>query len=151
MLSAALTPEEYIHGLPEDRQPAVKKLLDLLRNNLPSGFEETIGYGMIGFVVPHALYPPGYHVNPDLPLPFINLASQKNYIALYHMGLYADQDLLQWFVSELASRSITKPDMGKSCIRFKNPAKIPYDLIGELFTKMTPREWIDLYAKNRKN
>lgn len=149
MPSKALTPEEYIHGLPEDRKQAFRKLLDLIRRNLPGGFEETMSYGMIGFVVPHSLYAPGYHVNPKLPLPFINLASQKNYIALYHLGLYADQGLLQWFKSEYFSLFNRKPDMGKSCIRFKNPDNIPYEIIEKLVKKMSAREWIDLYEKAR--
>lgn len=103
---------------------------------------------MIGYVVPHSLYPPGYHVNPTLPLPFINIASQKNYIAMYHMGLYANKQLLDWFVAEYPKHSPRKLDMGKSCIRFKNMETIPYDLIGELCTKMTIENWITMHEQN---
>lgn len=150
MQSNAGSTEEYINVLPENRKPVIKRLRSLIRGKLPVGFEETMNYGMIAYVVPHALYPSGYHPNPKTPLPFINLTSQKNYIAFYHMGLYADKDLLQWFESEYASRSTTKLDMGKSCIRFKNPEHIPWELLGDLATKMTPQEWIVLYEKKRK-
>ena len=104
-----------------------------------------MSYGMLGYVVPHSTYPEGYHVNPKLPLPFINLASQKNHIAVYHSGIYSDPELMNWFVAEYPKYVSTKLDMGKSCIRFKNPDKIPYELFGELFTKMTPEQWITQY------
>ena len=148
MNSEAKTPDTYIAALPEERQIAIQKLRDCLKKNLPEGFEETMSYGMIGYVVPHTLYPNGYHVNPKLPLPFINIASQKNYIALYHMGIYADPKLLDWFTSEYPKHVATKLDMGKSCVRFKKVERIPFDLITELATKMKPEEWITLYEKN---
>jgi uncharacterized protein YdhG (YjbR/CyaY superfamily) len=141
----AATPEEYLAQIPEDRKEALTKLRVTLLENLPDGFEETISYGMIGYVVPHTLYPSGYHCNPQLPLPFINVASQKNFIALYHMGLYADKEMLDWFVSEFPKYSSAKLDMGKSCIRFKKPEHIPFELIGELAAKMTPEQWIEIY------
>ncbi|MFD1095438.1 DUF1801 domain-containing protein [Salegentibacter chungangensis] len=141
----ANTPEEYIDKLPEDRKKAVLQLRKEILNHLPEGFEETMSYGMLGYVVPHSVYPPGYHVNPDLPLPFINLASQKNYIAIYHSGLYADEKLLKWFKEEYTKHCKTKLNMGKSCIRFKNAEHIPYRLIGELAGKMSPEEWIEIY------
>lgn len=144
------SPDEYISKLPEDRKVAFQKLLAEIKENLPVGFEETISYGMIGYVVPHSIYPAGYHCDPSLPLPFINLASQKNYIALYHFGIYAKADLNAWFVEEYRNRTGKKPDMGKSCIRFKNINGIPFDLIGELCKKLGPQEWIDLYEKNIK-
>ena len=100
---------------------------------------------MIGYVVPHSIYPKGYHCDPKLPLPFINIASQKNFIALYHMGIYADENLLNWFVNEFYKHSKAKLDMGKSCIRFKKPELIPYDLIGQLFTKLTVNDWVNIY------
>ena len=111
-----------------------------------------MNYGMIGYVVPHSKYPEGYHVDPNQPLPFINLASQKNHIAVYHSCVYADEDLMNWFREEYAKRVPTKLDMGKSCIRFKNPKKVPVDLIAELATKVTPDEWIQTYESviNRK-
>ncbi|MGB5461581.1 MAG: DUF1801 domain-containing protein [Eudoraea sp.] len=147
MQSKAETPKEYIDELPEDRKEPVIKLRETILKNLPEGFEEEMSYGMIGYVVPHSKYPAGYHVNPELPLPFINIASQKNFIALYHMGIYSDKDLLNWFVSEYPKHVKTKLDMGKSCIRFKNIEHIPYSLIGELVAKMTTEQWISIYEK----
>ena len=113
--------------------------------NLPEGFSETMGYGMLGYVVPHSKYPAGYHCDPKLPLPFINIASQKNFIAVYHMGIYTDSALLDWFTTEFQKQCNSKPDMGKSCIRFKKMDRIPYKLIGELASKMGPDEWIGKY------
>ena len=144
------TPDEYIAQLPEDRQAAIQKLRTVILDNLPEGFEETISYGMIGYVVPHSIYPDGYHCDPKLPLPFMNLASQKNYIAVYHSGVYTDKELLDWFVSEYPKHSERKLDMGKSCIRFKKIDQIPYDLIGELAGKMTVEDWIGVYEANVK-
>ncbi len=141
------TPEEYLAALPEDRRQAIEMIRDSILRNIPAGFEEVISYGMLGYVVPHALYPKGYHCNPALPLPFMNLALQKNFIALYHMGIYADPVLLSWFTSEYPKRTTARLDMGKSCIRFKKPGDIPLDLIGELAGKMTPSDWIGLYEK----
>ncbi|MCK0160909.1 DUF1801 domain-containing protein [Allomuricauda sp. F6463D] len=146
----AKTPDEYIDNLPEDRKLAVSRLRETIKNNLPKGFEECINYKMIGFVVPHSVYPDGYHVDPELPLPFINIASQKNYIAFYHSGSYAKPQLHDWFVSEYPKHVSTKLDMGKSCIRFKNINNIPYDLIAKLCRKITPQQWIELYEKNTK-
>lgn len=150
MASSIKTTEEYISNLPEERKEAFLKLRKTLVENLPVGFAEEINYGMIGFVVPKSLYPEGYHCNPELPLPFISLASQKNFIALYHMGIYANQELLDWFVNEYPKHADNKLDMGKSCIRFKNPNKIPFELIGELASKMTPQDWIAIYEQNVK-
>jgi uncharacterized protein YdhG (YjbR/CyaY superfamily) len=141
----ANSPEEYIAKLPEDRAVAISKLRKVIQDNLPKGFEEVMIYDMIGFVVPKSMYPPGYHVTPELPLPFINIASQKNFIALYHSGIYAFQELHDWFVAEYPSYVKTKLDMGKSCIRFKKIETIPYDLIAELVSKMTPEKWIEIY------
>lgn len=147
MPSKATTVEEYIAELPEDRKEAVTKLRKTIKKNLPKGFEECMGYGMIGYVVPHKLYSKGYHCNPETPLPFMNLASQKNFVAVYHMGVYSSPALLKWFTDEYAKTGAGKLDMGKSCIRFKNISKIPYDLIGELAAKITVQEWIDYYEK----
>ncbi|MBW8242955.1 DUF1801 domain-containing protein [Muricauda oceani] len=150
MTIEAKTPDEYIQKLPEERKEAFSKLREIIKNNLPEGFEECISYGMIGFVVPHSMYPDGYHVDPKLPLPFINIASQKNFVALYHSGIYANPSLHDWFVAEYPKFVNTKLDMGKSCIRFKNMDTIPYQLIAALCQKMTPQEWIVLYEKNIK-
>ena len=144
------TPEDYIDQLPEDRKQAVKDLRKIILENLPPGFKETISYGMIGYVVPCSIYPHGYHADPKQALPFINLASQKNYIALYHMGLYVNKELLSWFRDEFSKRSKSKLDMGKSCIRFKKPNEIPYGLIGELVSKITVSEWIKYYDSQIK-
>jgi hypothetical protein len=148
MQSKATTVEQYINELPADRKEAVLKLRDAVRLNLPKGFAEVIGYGMIGYVVPHTRYPAGYHCDPKQPLPFINIASQKNFIALYHMGLYASPKLLNWFLEEFPKHSKQKLDMGKSCIRFKKPDQIPYALIGELAARISPEDWISNYEKN---
>ena len=149
MPSDALTPQAYVDSLSEERKVAIQHLRELILNNLPSGFEEVMNYGMIGYVVPHSIYPQGYHCNPKEPLPFINLASQKNHIGLYHMGIYADDELLTWFKSEYPKHCKTKLDMGKSCIRFKNVKHIPYQLIGELASKMSPQDWIKRYEEAR--
>lgn len=150
MQSKATTVDEYIAELPEDRQKAIVQLRKAIKKNIPKGFKEEMGYGMMGYSVPHSLYPAGYHCNPKDPLPFLGLASQKNFIAVYHMGIYADPKLLKWFTDEYAKRVKGKLDMGKSCIRFKKPENIPFDLIGELASKMTPQDWISMYEKNLK-
>ncbi len=150
MQSTAATIKEYINEAPDDRKSALEQLRKVIKNNLPMGFTEAMGYGMVGFVVPHSIYPAGYHCSPELPLPFISFASQKNFIAIYHMGLYAEPQLLKWFTDEYSSRVKGKLDMGKSCIRFKKPESIPFELIGELCTKMTIQDWIALYEKNYK-
>ncbi|WP_375583200.1 DUF1801 domain-containing protein [Cyclobacterium xiamenense] len=145
------TVEQYISQLNDDRKLAVRRLREVITENLPKGFSETMSYGMIGFVVPHSIYPEGYHCDPKEPLPFLSIASRKNFIALYHMGLYADNKLLTWFAEEYPKYSKTKLDMGKSCIRFKKPDKIPFELIGKLCSKMSTHQWIEIYeAKVRR-
>ena len=141
----ANSPEEYINQLPDERQDSFNKLRNTIVKHLPLGFEERMSYGMIGYVVPKSLYPAGYHCDPKLPLPFVNIASQKNFIALYHMGIYTDPELLQWFQTEYAQQCKYKLDMGKSCVRFKRMDDIPFDLIAELMGKMTPEDWINRY------
>lgn len=144
------SPEEYINKVPADRKEPLIKLRTVINNNLPEGFEEMMNYGMIGYVIPHSIYPEGYHCDPSLPLPFINLASQKNFIAVYHLGVYAHPEIHEWFVDEYKKRTGKNPDMGKSCIRFKNMHTIPYKLIGELSSKISPQQWISIYEKNIK-
>ncbi|MCT4697714.1 DUF1801 domain-containing protein [Tenacibaculum haliotis] len=141
----ANSPEKYIAQIPEERQVILEKLRNIIKNNLPKGFEEGMSYNMIGYYVPHAVYPNGYHCDPKLPLPFINIASQKNSINLYHSGIYAKKELYDWFVAEYPKHCKRKLDMGKSCIRFKKIEEIPFDLIKELCTKMTVKEWIAIY------
>ena len=145
----AASVDEYIEALPEDRKDAMIRLRHALLENLPDGFSETMQYNLPSYVVPHDLYPSGYHVSPDLPLPFISIASQKNFVALYHMGIYSSEELLTWFQEEYAKRVPTKLDMGKSCIRFKKIENIPYDLVAELAQRMTPDEWIAVYESSR--
>ena len=135
--------------LPDERKPAMKKLREAILENLPKGFEEVMSYGMIGYVVPHSIYPDGYHLTPELPLPFISIASQKNNISLYHMSLYENAPLKNWFTKEYASQCKTKLDMGKSCIRLKKMDDIPFDLIGKLAGKISVNEWIKVYENNR--
>lgn len=145
MKSEATTPEAYIAGLPADRKSAVERLRKTILAHLPAGFKEEMSYGMIGYVVPHSIYPKGYHCDTSLPLPFINIASQKNFIAVHHMGIYANPTLLAWFKNEYPSHCKYKIDMGKSCIRFKKMDDIPYKLIAELCEKMSCKEWISSY------
>lgn len=141
---------EYLEQIPENRKPIIEKIRVKINDNLPKGFEEGMNYKMIGYYVPHSIYPDGYHCDPKLPLPFMNIASQKNSINLYHMGIYANKELLDWFVREYPKHCKTKLDMGKSCIRFKKMDQIPYDLIGELASKMTSEEWISIYESSIK-
>ena len=145
MQSKAKSPEEYLKDLPKERQEAMTKLRDEILKNIPEGFHEEMSYGMIGYVVPHSIYSKGYHCDPKLPLPFMNIASQKNFIAVYHMGIYANHKLHEWFTKEYAKQSRAKLDMGKSCIRFKKSEDIPYKLIGELAGKLDVADWIKLY------
>lgn len=147
MRSFATTPDEYFASLPEDRKPAMTVLRNSINKNIPKGFEERMSYGMVGWVVPHSIYPSGYHCDPKLPLPFVNIASQKNFIAVYHMGIYGSPELLKWFTTEFPKHSKAKLDMGKSCMRFKKPDDIPYKFIGELMKKMTVKDWINQYEK----
>ena len=142
--------QEYLDKVPEERQMAFNKLRQTIIDNLPSGFAEDFSYGYIGFNVPHSLYPAGYHCTPEKPLPFTGIASQKNFIGLYHMGIYANPELLEWFISEYQKHCKHKLDMGKSCIRLKKMDEIPYELIGELMQRMTVDEWIDLYEATTK-
>lgn len=142
--------EDYLSKIPEERHEVFKGLFNAIHDNLPEGFEQVMSYGMTGWAVPLETYPAGYHCTPGSPLPFINLASQKNFIALYHMGMYAKPELLEWFVSEFPKYSKRKLDMGKSCIRFKKMDDIPFELIAELSKKMTVEDWISIYESNFK-
>lgn len=145
MQSQAQNVDEYINELPDDRKKIVSELRKIIKKNIPKGFSEVMGYGMMGYCVPHSIYPAGYHCKPEDPLPFMGVASQKNFVALYHMGIYADPKLLKWFTGEWKKHSKKKLDMGKSCLRFKKPEDVPVKLIGELASKMTPQDWITCY------
>ena len=140
----------YINLLASDRKTTITQLINVIEQNIPKGFEKVMNYGMPSFVIPHSIYPNGYHCDATLPLPFIGVSNRKSSISLYHMGLYADLELLNWFKSEYPKHSNTKLDMGKSCIRFKKFNEIPYELIGILSNKMTVNNWIDIYEQNIK-
>lgn len=144
------TVDEYIGAIPEDRRAAFSRLRSVILENLPDGFEETISYKMPSYVVPHSVYPDGYHCSPETPLPFISIASQKNFIGFYHMGIYADPELLEWFQTAYTGLDIGKLDMGKSCIRLKKPEKIPFDLLGELVSKISVEDWVASYERTLK-
>lgn len=150
MQSTATTVAAYLEEIPKERKEAFFKLRDTILTNIPKGFSEQLSYGSLGYVVPHSIYPNGYHCDTKLPLPFIALASQKNFIAFYHMGIYAKPELLNWFVNEYPKHSTQKLDMGKSCIRFKKMDRIPFDLIAELVKKMEVQEWINCYESSFK-
>jgi uncharacterized protein YdhG (YjbR/CyaY superfamily) len=140
-----MTPESYIASLPEDRREGFEKLRQVILANIPEGFAESMSYGSIGYSVPHEIYPAGYHCDAKAPLPFVNVASQKNFVAIYHMGIYAIPSLLDWFVAEYPNHCKSKLDMGKSCIRFKKMADIPFDLIATLMQKISVQKWIETY------
>jgi hypothetical protein len=150
MQSQSKTVEGYIKEVPSERLEAFTALRNTVLKNIPKGFEECMGYGMIGYVVPHKIYPAGYHCDPKIPLPFVSIASQKNFIALYHMGIYANPELLEWFVAEYPKHCKTKLDMGKGCIRFKKPDDIPFKLIAELLKKVSVKDWIARYEEALK-
>ena len=150
MKAPGTTVDEILNNIPEDRAEAFIKLHEVIINNLPEGYEAAISYGGLGYVVPHSVYPAGYHCKPAEPLPFAGIASQKNSINLYHMGIYAIPELLEWFVAEYPKHSRQKLDMGKSCIRFKKMNEIPYELIGELMQKISAHEWIEIYEQKLK-
>lgn len=147
MKSTATTPQDYLDSLPDDRKIFVSAIRDVLLKNLPEGFEEIMSYGMLGYVIPHSIYPKGYHANPKLPLGLINLGSQKNNVTLHHLGLYQGE-LLPWFQENWSLRTNKKLDMGKGCVHFKKLEDVPLELIGELATKLTPQKWITLYEKS---
>lgn len=150
MLTKGNTVEEILSNVPEERRAAFNKLHEVIIKNLPEGFTPAISYGGLGYVVPHSRYPAGYHCKPSEPLPFAGIASQKNSINLYHMGIYANPDLLNWFTTEYPKHCKRKLDMGKSCIRFKKIEDIPYDLIAQLMRKITVEQWIETYESNIK-
>lgn len=135
----------FLNSVPEERRDIVNKLHKVIESSLPSGFDVHASNGMLNYVVPLSRYPKGYHATKGGPLPFISIASQKNHIALYHMGLYGNPELMQWFEEAYTQHSSNKLDMGKSCIRFKHLEQIPFDLIGELCQKMDVDEYIAQY------
>lgn len=150
MQIAAENTEKYIAEIPQERRAAFTKLVETIRKNIPHGFTEMMQYSMPSWSVSLKDYPPGYHCAADTPLPFLSVANQKNSVNLYHMGIYANTALHDWFIEEFPKHSSRKPDMGKSCIRFKKPDDIPFDLIAELVQKITPEDWVELYESQMK-
>lgn len=140
--------EAYLKQIPAEKRLVLESMRQTILDNLPTGFVEQISYGMLGYVVPHIIYPKGYHVNPSLPLPFLNLAAQKNYLALYHMGLYVDNALLQDFKNQFKQLCPYPLDIGKSCIRFKYGQEIPFSLIAALLQKIDVPKWISMYERH---
>lgn len=143
----ASSPEDYIQQTPAERHEVLRELRGVIKSNLPKDFEEGMQYGMIGYYVPHSIYPEGYHCNTKEPLPFMSFASQKNSINLYHSGIYAVPNIYNWFVDEYPKHSKRKLDMGKSCIRFKKIDDIPFELIAALCRKLEVTGWIKIYEE----
>ena len=149
MQSKAKTVIEYLKELPEDRRKAIKKVRATIKAALPKGYKETMQYGMITYIVPLSIYPRGYGENKEVPLPYLSLASQKNYMALYLMGVYAGKKSGIWFQKEY-KKTGKRLDMGKGCVRFKTIDDLPLELIAETVSLHTPQEWSDIYAATRK-
>lgn len=147
MKTNGTTIEEILAQVDAERNSVFRQLHETIVAHLPKGFEAGMSYGGLGYVVPHSLYPEGYHCKPSEPLPFAGISAQKGSINLYHMGLYASEPLMKWFVAEYPKHSNRKLDMGKSCVRFKRNDDIPFSLVGELMTKISAQEWITLYEK----
>lgn len=139
-----MTFDEYVDNIDDKWKSTFLKTWDTIEKHLPPGFEVGIQHGMPGFSVPLHTYPEGYHVD-NTPLPFIGIAAQKRHLAVYHMAMYREPEIYDWFVGEYDKHMTTKLNMGKSCIRFTNPTKVPYALLGQLAEKITVDEWIKLY------
>jgi hypothetical protein len=141
MKSSAATVEEYLQGLPADRRTAISAVRQVILANLPKGYVECMSYGMIGYVVPHRLYSAGYHCDPRLPLPYANLGSQKNHMALHVMIIYGDPATEQWFRKAWQAAG-KKLDMGKCCVRFKKLEDVPLDVIGQVIARVPVKDYI---------
>lgn len=150
MPAKAATPDAYYDALPANRKDVMLALRDAIAGNIPKGFEETVQYGIPGWSVPHSIYPSGYHADPSQQLPFIGIASHKQHIAVYHMGVACDDGLRTWLEAEYAKLGNGKLDIGKSCIRFRKPEQVPITLIGRLARKLTPAKWIAIYEASLK-
>jgi uncharacterized protein YdhG (YjbR/CyaY superfamily) len=148
MQSKAKTVKQYLAELPPDRRAAISAIRDVILKNLDEGYEEGINYGAIGYSVPHRVYPPGYHCDPKLPLPFAGLGSQKNYLSMGFMPMYSDPAEMKWFV-DAWKRSGKKLDMGKVCIRFKKLEDVPLDVVGEAVRRVPAAKWIQIYEETR--
>ncbi len=151
MLSKAETPQQYLDQLAEQQKDPITNLRNIIVKNLPLGFTEILNYGMIGYVVPHSIYPNGYHCNPKKPLPFMALAAQKKHISIHHLGIYASETLTEWLKAAYTKEYDGSLDIGKGCIRFKYSDYIPLNLIGQLAAKLTVENWIEIYEREIKN
>ncbi|GAB4384285.1 MAG: hypothetical protein Kow0022_06380 [Phycisphaerales bacterium] len=147
MQSRATTVEEYLEGLCEDRRRAISAVRDVIRANLGRGYEEGMQYGMIGYFVPHRVYPPGYHCDPRQPLPFVGLASQRNHMAIYLFCIYASEEDRQWFI-EAWTASGRKLDMGKGCVRFRRLEDVPLEVVGEAIRRVPVERLVAVYEEN---
>jgi hypothetical protein len=144
MQSKAANVEQYLAELSEDRREALQAIRQAILANLPPGYEEGMQYGMIGYFVPHSVYPPGYHCDPKQPLPFAALASQKNYISVYLMCVYGHREHERWF-REAWAKTGKKLDMGKSCVRFKRIDDVPLQVIGQAIRRVPAKKFIEYY------
>lgn len=142
--------ETVLNQWPEERRVPMRKLIEVTSSNLPDGFEMAAFEKGIHYLVPKSIYPSGYHADPQKPLPFITYLSQSKYIGVYHMGLYAFPELAEWFRKAYSEHAKYKLDMGKSCIRLKRMDDIPFSVFEELFTKITPQQWIEKYEASIK-
>ena len=141
MKSNATSVEQYLQQLPKARRAAISAVRKVILANLPKGYVECMGYGMIGYVVPHSLFPAGYHCDPSLPLPFANLASQKNHMALYLMTVYGDPGTERWFRQAWQAAG-KKLDMGKCCVRFKRLEDVSLDVVGQVIARVPVKDYI---------
>ena len=150
MKASGSSVKEILENIPVERKKTFSEIHKTIMDNLPLGFEAGLSYGGLGYIVPHKIYPRGYHCNPKEPLPFAGLANQKHSINFYHLGLYALPELDSWFQNEYLKCCKHKMDRGKSCIRFKHFDDIPLGLIGLLISKISVQEWIRIYEEKTK-
>ena len=146
MQSKSKSVKEYLAELPPERRAAIQTVREVILKNLPKGYEEVMQYGMIGYVVPHRIYPAGYHCDPKLPLPFAALASQKNHMAVYFIHIYLHKEAESWF-RQTYKASGKKLNMGKSCVRFEKLEDLPLEVIGKAVAKVPVKNYIELYEK----
>ncbi len=150
MQSKATTVKEYLDALPEDRRKALQAVRKVIKANLDKGYKEGMQYGMIGYFVPHSIYPDGYHCDPKQPLPFASIASQKNHMAIYMMCVYSDPKLQEWFQKAWAKTG-KKLDMGKSCVRFKKIEDVALEVVGEAIKRVPVKKFVDHYESVLKS
>jgi hypothetical protein len=148
MQSSATTVEQYLAELPDDRRQALQAVRRAILDNLPPGYEEGMQYGMIGYYVPHSVYPAGYHCDPKQPLPFAALASQKNHMSVYLMCVYGDTEHEAWF-REAWLKTGKKLNMGKSCVRFRKIEDVPLEVVGESIRRVSTEKLIEFYDSAR--